>query len=36
VMTDGVPTMWVPWAWLDLVFLVAFLMAWYRTWKTSG
>ena len=35
VMTDGVPTMWVPWAWLDLVFLVAFLMAWYRTGKIS-
>jgi hypothetical protein len=35
VMIDDVPTMWVPWAWLDLVFLVAFLMAWYRTWKIS-
>lgn len=33
VMTDGVPAMWIPWAWLDLVFLVVFLLAWYRTGK---
>lgn len=36
VMTDGIPTMWIPWAWLDLVFIVAFLLAWYRTGKIAS
>jgi hypothetical protein len=27
-ITTGVPAMWVPWAWLDLVFLAAFFVAW--------
>ena len=26
--TTGVPGMWVPWAWADLVFLVLFLWSW--------
>jgi hypothetical protein len=26
--TTGVPDMWVPWAWADLVFLVLFLLTW--------
>ncbi len=30
-MTQGIPFMWVPWAWADLVFLVLFLVAWKRT-----
>jgi hypothetical protein len=24
----GVPSMWIPWAWADIVFLVLFLVAW--------
>jgi hypothetical protein len=24
----GVPKLWIPWAWADLVFLVLFFMAW--------
>lgn len=28
-ITMGIPSMWVPWAWFDLVFLVAFAIA-YR------
>jgi hypothetical protein len=27
-MTTGVPSMWMPWAWVDLVFLVLFVMSW--------
>lgn len=26
--TLGVPKMWMPWAWFDLCFLVAFFLAW--------
>lgn len=26
-LTMGIPSMWLPWAWFDLVFLVAFLIA---------
>ena len=27
-LTTGVPAMWVPWAWADLVFLALFVMSW--------
>jgi hypothetical protein len=27
-ITQGVPFMWIPWAWADFVFLVVFLIAW--------
>lgn len=30
-LTGGVPFMWIPWAWADLVFLVLFLAAWKQT-----
>lgn len=30
-MTTGVPSMWIPWAWVDIIFLVLFLVAWYQT-----
>lgn len=26
--TTGVPFMWIPWAWADLVFLALFIVAW--------
>ena len=32
-LTHGVPGMWIPWAWADLVFLVLFLAAWSATGK---
>ena len=35
-VTEGVSAMWIPWAWLDLVFLVVFLLAWYRTGKLAS
>jgi hypothetical protein len=31
MLTTGIPAMWVPWAWVDLVFLVLFLVAWRYT-----
>jgi hypothetical protein len=27
-MTHGIPSMWIPWAWADLAFLVLFVLAW--------
>lgn len=29
-LTTGVPAMWIPWAWADLVFLVLFVLSWLR------
>jgi len=29
-ITTGIPAMWMPWAWADLVFLGLFLAAWQR------
>jgi len=31
MLTTGVPAMWIPWAWADLVFLVLFLICWSYT-----
>lgn len=31
LLTSGIPGMWVPWAWIDLVFLVLFLLSWRYT-----
>jgi len=30
-LTQGIPAMWLPWAWADLVFLVLFVIAWRST-----
>ncbi len=30
--TQGIPTMWLPWAWADLIFLILFVVA----WRTAG
>jgi len=27
-LTQGIPAMWIPWAWIDLAFLALFLLAW--------
>ena len=35
-ITQGIPFMWIPWAWADLVFLVLFLVAWKRTVPAPG
>ena len=32
-LTAGIPSMWMPWAWADLVFLAFFLSAWRVTGK---
>jgi len=29
-ITTGIPSMWMPWAWADLVFLALFLVAWKK------
>jgi hypothetical protein len=34
-LTQGIPSMWIPWAWADLVFLILFLIAWKSTGSTS-
>lgn len=33
--TEGIPFMWVPWAWADLVFLILFVLAW-RSARGAG
>jgi hypothetical protein len=35
MLTTGIPAMWVPWAWADLVFLVLFLISWSHTGRLS-
>jgi hypothetical protein len=30
-LTTGLPSMWIPWAWIDVVFLALFVMALQRT-----
>lgn len=32
-LTSGVPAMWIPWAWADLVFLVLFILSWISLGK---
>jgi len=33
-LTSGVPSMWIPWAWMDLAFLLLFVSAWRKTPKS--
>jgi len=33
LLASGVPAMWIPWAWADLVFLVLFFLSWRYTGK---
>jgi hypothetical protein len=35
-LTGGVPSMWVPWAWADLGFLLAFIIAWQNLRQSKG
>ena len=30
-LNGGVPSLWLPWAWADLAFLIVFVIAWQRT-----
>jgi hypothetical protein len=30
----GIPSLWMPWAWMDLIFLVSFAIAWNRLSRT--
>jgi hypothetical protein len=36
LLTTGISAMWVPWAWVDLVFLVLFLICWIYSGRLSG
>ena len=29
-LAGGIPFMWIPWAWADLIFLALFLVAWNK------
>jgi hypothetical protein len=29
-VNGGIPLLWLPWAWMDLIFLFLFLLAWTR------
>lgn len=35
-ITQGIPFMWIPWAWADLVFLALFLLAWKSLAPVAG
>ena len=34
--TSDIATMWIPWAWIDLVFFILFLIAWRVTSEIRG
>lgn len=34
--TQGIPAMWIPWAWADLAFAIAFFLAWSRLRSLQG
>jgi len=34
-LTTGIPSMWTPWAWADIVFLVLFALSWKSLGKPS-
>lgn len=34
-VTQGIPSMWLPWAWADLAFLVLFVAAWRVTGRPN-
>jgi hypothetical protein len=34
-LTGGVPSMWIPWAWIDLGFLVLFVVAWRQVGRPA-
>lgn len=34
--TRGIPSMWMPWAWGDLAFLIVFAYAWLRLRRREG
>ncbi len=34
-MTTGVPSMWMPWAWADLLFLALFILTWKSLTKQA-
>ena len=36
MLTTGIPFMWVPWAWIDLLFLVLFLVSWSYTGRLAA
>jgi hypothetical protein len=33
-INGGIPSLWMPWAWMDLIFLVLFLIAWTHLNRT--
>ena len=35
-ITTGIPSMWMPWAWMDLAFLGLFIAAWVQMGKLAA
>ncbi len=35
-ITQGIPSMWIPWAWVDLVFLIVFVFSWLKLRSLYG
>jgi len=36
LLTTGIPSMWIPWAWADLVFLTLFIVSWRSLGKRAA
>lgn len=34
-VNGGIPSLWIPWAWIDLLFLVLFMIAWLRLRRST-
>lgn len=35
-MTRGIPSMWIPWAWADLAFMIIFALSWLNLRRFYG
>jgi hypothetical protein len=35
-ITTGIPAMWIPWAWVDLIFMIVFVFSWLHLRRLNG
>ncbi len=35
-ITSTIPSMWIPWAWIDLLFLILFILSWKQIGQLSS
>jgi hypothetical protein len=34
--TSGIPSMWIPWAWADFIFMIVFVFSWLHLRRLQG